>query len=685
MSLNATQRARWLKPAVNTYGPTIVVSVIAEPWDDRLSTSDGHRVLTLQRLHVAESHKRGGEWSWPEYRRFDLASLFWDYLERELPAGRRICVFTPFVMHTLALADWWERLELSGSVHAERDQAAESARAPRGVPGSRFGPRHVAAALDAGEIDGRYHIGSIHESATSAIVRYKCRGRSFLWTNYSQYVTADEEQVAAALHYLPPTPPATEAERRASARDPAGRSILWCRFFARLSNWWVRMDGGPWGASVASCAYSFLKRRIVPRTILQHDDDDAHELENAAIFGGRRQVWYVGNIGDESTWQAHGQFQPQRSPHGTIAGSMVHHDVRSMYPTLLARAPFPVRHLFNKRSPSPAAVADLMERYAVIAAVEIDSDWPEYPVRTPAGVRFPIGRYTTTLCGPELAAAIGRGDVVAVHHAAVYALGRPFSSACEGLLTLRERYRDVGEKAWEIFAKSLAVAMSGKLAQREWTWTPRPLVHPSVKWGSWKLYDWDTKRERRFRVLNGLAWERVEAEVKRRPMGAAYAYLCSYGRYLMSGYRALCPPGSVLAMDTDGIWTTTAAVPFLYGDRDQESRSSGDLNVTVTAPCGRFFGAQHYWWGRAWVLAGSGSPDVQPDTNVATVTETSSPWASYSTTPPAAVHERRVERDIGRISAGGVIGADGWVTPIVLPAAAGSGPQRQPDETRWKG
>lgn len=663
MSDKARRSSRWVRPSKTTYAPSVIVVIVPEPWHDRIKLSGGNDMLTLRRVHVATVHRRDKNWSELEYRMFDSSDDLWTWLETKVPAGRRIHVFAPDVIQCVSLLGWWARLDEHGCEHETAKTLAKSKRGRRRrTPATPETPA-VEVATGPKPRDERYYVRAIIEGSTASILRYRCNERSYLWANFNQYVTASEEQIAHSIGYAWGITCALDGSLPERQRVPSERCMMWCRWFAKLSRWWVMHDAGPWAATVAGCAMSYLKRRLVPETVLQHDSPHAAVLEEAAIYGGRRSVWYFGNVGSDETWKKHGLSAPTRSPYGYLEGPMVHHDIRSMYPWLLESRDYPVKLLTVRRAPSIAAVADCLAGYGVIATVDLDTHHAEYPSRTDKGIRYPQGRFTTTLAGPELGRAIKEGAVRNVHQAAVYTLGRPFRETASSLLRFREWYRADGEFAMEIWAKALANAMSGKMAQREHQWVARPKMAAKQRWGTWKDLDWETNIYSTFRALAGMVWERQSVDGKVRQMGAAYAYLTSYGRVMMRDVRDGCPPKTVLAQDTDGIWTLQSAVDALYRTKDRSSAASGDLRVTVETPCGRFWGPQHYWWGQAYVLSGHSTQIVKPGTDRAEVIVRSTGVMTATATPPAAVYERRIERDIGRIQEPGKIGDDGWLVP----------------------
>lgn len=666
----AHSTGRWLRPHTVDRGPRVVVAVVCEMLPPSTTISTGHDVSAAQVFHLAESHISHHHWSHPTYKSFFSGDDLHEWIETQTSIHRKVHVFTPNVTGTMTLSRFWERIEERGCQLGGKEKSGERGEHREEPPLAPVRPNFNSATLAAGPSIGGYRFSTIHVGQPTEILRYRVNGRSVEWCNNSQFIEDDEDKIATALNYahLPASDAWTSPAARKRPDDE--RAFLWCRFFTKLADWWVKHKSGPWGASVAACAAAWLRRRLSEKTILKHNNERVGHLEAHAIFGGRRSVWFVGNVGTVEAWEPYRLVAPARSPWGTLDAGMHHHDIRSMYPYLLARCKFPVKLLTYKRTMTNEAAMDYLDDFGLIASVLVHTTTPDYPTRTAHGIRYPIGRFWTTLAGPELACALSSGHVERISHAAVYEMGRPFKSVAEEMLTLRTKYRDQEEPVWELFAKTLANSMSGRMALRHFTWQNRPKVKAKYQWGTWVRRLVDTDESIHFRALAGMVQERVEEEGAPRDMGAAYAYLTSYGRWLMAWVRAMCPEGSVLAQDTDGVWTTPAATAELYRSADAESRIVGTLHCDHMTNVGRFFGAQHYWWGKHWVLSGHARPNVTPGTTIAKSVESSVPLFHTQAAPEPFVYTREVEREIGRIQAHGGISEDGWVKPFYALVAA---------------
>lgn len=662
--------SHWIKPAGSTYAPGCIIVVTLELDTIDRSTSTGHFVSTCKRIHVAESHRRSFLWSSPLYLSFDKLSDLYDWMESTRTTRRRTYVFTDNVFDTMTLTEFWERIELRGCKQTEGTPYDDPTVGDCTPSDANRQPDPPMKSGDSACVDGTYYFNAFIPGVNANIVRYRTLDRSFQWCNHSQYCQSSIDDIARHIHYKWTTEQDDINQRPNQHHSDAERTLMMLRFYQQLCDWWIDVDGGPWGPTVAAMSYSFLRRRLQPKTVLRHDNDTVGEIEEKAIFAGRRAVWYFGNIGRTDKWLHYGNAAPNRSTHGTIDRDMVQHDVRSMYPYLLSCMEYPVRLLYHHRDISPEKAIDIMQNDGLIATVTIQSNSGEYPYRFNGRIHYPTGRFVTTLCGAELMYALSSGEVVRVGEAASYAMGSPFKETCSELLAMRQSARDNRETMWELFIKMLSNSMSGKIAQMPYQWRACKDKVAKYSWGGYTenntLLDssdeWSGDIEV-YKAWAGMVWQRVLSESKIRPMGAAYAYLTSYGRFYMRWLRSICPAESVIAQDTDGIWTTAEAALSLYADGVIDRSRGGDINWKRLCPVGRFYGPQHYWYGAGWIMSGSNVYSHRPKSDSIVVRERQTVLATARDRPQPVMYERLIERQIGRIQASGVISPFGWIVP----------------------
>jgi hypothetical protein len=324
---------------------------------------------------------------------------------------------------------------------------------------------------------------------------------------------------------------------------------------------------------------------------------------------------------------------------------------------------YPVKLISYREDINVKGVSELLRGYGVVARVRVRSQSGEYPVRVGERVLYPVGLFTTVLCGPELQAAITSGEVLESFAVAVYKLGRPFVEFTNVLLDERQKARASGNATHELTCKLIANALAGKLAQRSGGWERCPPEDVPGQWGESFRINYQTGVIVKHRHIAGVAWRWTADASGRGPHTAAFAYLAAYGRMMMRTIRESLPPRSVVSQDTDGLWTLPTGTSVLATRTTPDGDSPGVLRTVGTARTARWWGPRHYCTDGRWTLAGFHDFTVS-DTGTSVIERVDTTlWASRVTGPPSqTVHYDRAKSLPLEIGAG-TAGPDGWVAP----------------------
>lgn len=638
---------RWVRPHTGLTAPSRVVSVAVESRaaDDR----EGGRStrLILNRVFVRTACYRRGAWHNGPAPVFDNGDKFHDWLESYAQPKRATYVVAPVASNVLTLTGFLGRLSSLGATWDSAGGPAGS-----GPPAARRRPR--------------YRVRSWVVSGVPDIVRYGVAGATIVWLSGRQYLNLPHSQLEATVGYPGPGPDARTGLPSVGTRTAAQVAGCWLQAVTRLADWWRAVRGGRWSDTVSGLAMNYFRSRLTERTILDHDDEAAGQLERHGIFGGRASVYYTGDVVHERGVGRVGVQGMASQGQRSVAGPVTLADVRSMYPFLLASKPYPVRLAGVIDRPRVRACTDLLERYGVIASVQLDARFPEYPYRSDDGIVYPVGRFNTVLCGPELERACKAGEVSQVYRLAYYVMGRPFDGMARSLIEMRQAYKREGNPGWELFVKLLSNSFAGKLAQRRHRWERRPGVVPEQDWGEWVVAGTTNTARTVYRSIAGMVQERVEDTGKRRTMGQCFAYLTSYGRLYMRDVRAHCPPGSVVSQDTDGLWLLPTGLDALTAAGLLRADAPGTLRVVRSEDDARFWGPKHYVAGGRWTLAGL-TAGVEWCGGVEFVDRCHANPAHGSPQQAADwVEEYARPVTLGTLPVGGSVNAAGWVEPFVL-------------------
>lgn len=376
-------------------------------------------------------------------------------------------------------------------------------------------------------------------------------------------------------------------------------------YFRSLVSRWVAEGNGPWRETVGQCVLSLWRARFYSEKVCRHSDPEASELEAEANYGGRASVWYWGSVGDPATLPGDCQPIPPLSPWRLRNTSAHRLDVRSMYPTLLRDREFPTR-LLSVRDSVPESDWDGWTKHVgCIARVELETDIGEYPMRDRDRLRFPAGRFWTTLAGPELREAFLRGHLRRIGQCARYALGKPLAAVAGHLLSERQRAmanHDILGASW---LKLLANSLGGKFAQRADRWIAAPSASGGPEWGEWIMDRGETDEPWRMRSIAGVPFRCERGKPGGKLLSAVFAYLTAYGRLQMLALREALPARSVLSQDTDGLWVTDVGLAAAESLGLLGTDEPGRLRYVETVGFARWLSPRHYYAGGQWTLAGT--------------------------------------------------------------------------------
>lgn len=638
------RKGHYVRPGKRCVLPTVAFAVAPIKGYDTCPYAGTLTVARWYAAEVAVSYRRGDQWGEPETALLSDPDALRDWMGARALDKRTNWVIAPHVDEALTLSQWWNYAERKGCAVQARD-----------VPDRRGGESRGAPAP--------IRVSRISMSALCSYIDYTDDGRSWQWVSAANYWpggadiprVADGDVGARVAGAVRGDDPADRA--------PAGQALALLARFRGLCGWWSRVARCRLGRSAGALAWGVLRSHLPGRALCTHADADAHRLERAAAHGGRASVWYRGLVTDDVRGQ-HGPDDPAVRP-GTprVRGPLAHVDVTSMYPALMRDELFPVKIDKWGGAMSPRDLIDCARGHGVIARVRIETDRAEYPYPTDRGVRYPLGRFTTTLAGPDIAALADHGTVVKVYDSVTYKLGRPFVGAVDALMGERQRAADAGDRDLSALSKLVSVTLAGRCAQRAGKWVRRPKMDEPGRWGELPILSTRSDKPRRVRWLLGAAWEWEDDDTGAGPHTAVFAYLTAYGRQLMARVRSICPPRSVIAQHTDGLWVLPAALDALAAYDYPCGAGPGTLRIDKRAPDGEFFGPAHYRAGSEWTLGGLAGAVVDETTARVTYQTRTPLFAQRAGRAPDSVIVKNLTVPLPAPEGGGTVGADGWTSP----------------------
>lgn len=368
--------------------------------------------------------------------------------------------------------------------------------------------------------------------------------------------------------------------------------------------------------TAASQAMAGFRRRYMRDNIYVHDNLPTLALERAGLYGGRCECSFVGTVygcgvatpvltGDETP----GAWKSSETP-------IYHLDANSLYPSVAATAMLPIKLIASVPVMPVEHLLKAVDTMPCVARVYVETECPCVPARrcTKCGneyrivkgrcracngpdsstMIFPIGKFWTTLCGPEVLLAFDLGKVTICTAFAGYEAAPIYRDWVLDLYNARIEAEKRGDRQMANCCKRLLNASFGKWAQRSRKWKAMPdelCLKPFSQW--WQVND-DTGQAEQWRSF---AWAVERCEDAGEPSESIpiiTAMIHSLARVRMYTLMELCGRNNMYYMDTDSIWCNEQGYNTLVGLGEVDATALGKLKVVNTHSCVTWWGQKRY-------------------------------------------------------------------------------------------
>jgi hypothetical protein len=452
----------------------------------------------------------------------------------------------------------------------------------------------------------------------------------------------------------------------------------------------VRAHGlGNFAATAPAQAWSAYRHRFMTSPILIHGSKSVIDLERAALYPGRWELFYAGRVartlcpGDDVT-----RTRDVRRP-AQIAGPIYNLDCSSFYPSLMRDNDYPYKLVRYEVSPSVSDVRALSATLACVARVKVCSPVHAYPVRAGGRTLYATGTFITTLCGAELEYALWAGHIIWVGEAAFYERGPILREYATYMIDARRDCKRAGDAIGAEMFKLLGNSLFGKFSQRHPRWEDNDEIPPEKRWGTWVAYWPEEGRSVQCRALNC----KVQAQKPRydpeplpqldsvkdalrvaaAPDEAQHsspiisAYVTAYGRCRMDHYRRVAGVKNVLYQHTDSLIVNSEGYDRLSAAGEIREGEAGCLSERGRAESGMFWAQNDYLFGDKRVCGSIALTAVEAGLGEFVQEEYARGGRLLDDAPRAAVPVRVVVRYLAREHPPGALGPDGFYEPVVLP------------------
>ena len=364
----------------------------------------------------------------------------------------------------------------------------------------------------------------------STWVILKQRSRKLVLTDSWSWLRMRVEDMAKTMRRRKLDLPANAGSKAAWLARCADDVDILQSALCTLMDWWDANKLGKWGITGSACGWAAARHKMPPKSILVGPDDVRSSFERKAIYGGRREAWYVGHV--------------------ATAGAS-DYDFVGAYPTVVANLPIPRKplgHFDHLPSDSPALTATSI---GVIAEVTVTTDVPCAPVRIGGEVWWPIGTFKTVLASPEIRLALELGATVEIGEGYSYSLAKSLAYWAEWCLATQHDRSGRTPQLAKMMAKGWGRSVIGRFAQRN---SKEIFRRPATRHG-WHLeHGKDHVSGAPLDIVTMGGEERwlLRDQEGRETFPAIFAWVESACRAALTKTVLGRPAGRVLQCDTDG-------------------------------------------------------------------------------------------------------------------------------------
>ena len=205
-------------------------------------------------------------------------------------------------------------------------------------------------------------------------------------------------------------------------------------------------DLGRMALTKSSQALVAYRTRFMDKKIYKHSEDGAFDIERSAYFGGRTEAFFIGKA---------------------KGSEFLYIDFNSMYPYVMSKYKYPTKMVMLIDHEPDRKYTEFMDRYGLIAEVDLDTPEPAFAVRYKSKLIFPTGQFRTFLCSEGLKYAASKGYIKRFIRGAFYQMDDIFTSYVNFFSDLRAKYQADNNKVMTKLCKYMHNTLYGKWAERE--------------------------------------------------------------------------------------------------------------------------------------------------------------------------------------------------------------------------
>ena len=638
--------------------PSTIVSVTVSGRADELRSLPGREEHSFSAGGaVAGRVEESGLTRRKEFR-FHSPGEFWTWLNMVRHAREHTWVICDGLTEVLTLLGFWGLLD-SGefTLRQVTEQKGKSARANGGPVKP---PRFRAGLI-------------ISEDPPAAVICWHKSGWGITFVDIANYSDKGIHQLATWLNREPPGPVPDvigPPDLPGACLQTAG---IVADAFSQLVAWWKRSELGEWRLTIASAALSSMRQLFPDDNVFCPGSEEQRSLERTGVFVGRCDAFWIGDSDDPTDGGRRPVIGQQSLYDPPPAGPFHLLDCSSFYGWLLSDVSLPVETLSIWREGMEGELEGGPLGEDCMASVTIDHPTERFPFRGKIGQYWPVGRYQTTLCGPELGRAIRAGAIAHVTWAIRYRLTPWASPWATRIWDLACEARDAGQPLIQAACKSMLARAGGKFGQSGFQWKSKPAMVPPRPWARWVETSATSGQVTHYRAISWAVEAKQAGQDPDHCWPAVFAFLTASGREWLLTLMKAAGPRNMLYCATDSLLVTSAGRDRLETGGFIAPGELGQLREISTADSVHILGPMAYRIGNRVVVSGRPVVGLEVSPGV---------WEAPKRTTLRAILSRQggdtIPRETGCVTLGirsamGSIDPAGWVRPFQLGTLSATG------------